>query len=71
MPWPDIFLKTINQRRLVGCVTPRPSLGQALVKPRNIGSKPWQMTGPKANNVMGAMMKMKKIDIQVLKDAVV
>jgi predicted 3-demethylubiquinone-9 3-methyltransferase (glyoxalase superfamily) len=30
MPWPDIFLKKINQRRLVGCVTPRSSLGQTL-----------------------------------------
>jgi len=32
------------------------------------------MTGPKANNVMGAMMKMMKmmkIDIQGLKDAAV
>jgi len=27
------------------------------------------MTGTKAGKVMGAMMKMKKVDIQALKDA--
>jgi hypothetical protein len=34
MPRPDIFLKKLNQRNLVGCVTPRPSLGQTGTKRR-------------------------------------
>jgi predicted 3-demethylubiquinone-9 3-methyltransferase (glyoxalase superfamily) len=35
----------------------------------NYAGLPELMTGPKANKVMGAMMGMKKIDIEALKDA--
>jgi predicted 3-demethylubiquinone-9 3-methyltransferase (glyoxalase superfamily) len=35
----------------------------------NYAGIPELMTGPKAGQVMGAMMQMKKIDIQALKDA--